>query len=133
MIHLPLFLGSLRELSSKQISNADLQPPTDKRVLKKVLARHRCAEFFTLVLSNQVKPFIFSNFFVLLSALRGASFQSHFSKGDFLQLPQQLLCVPESFSAVLSVQRNKSSSRGGGGWSGVFCYVLGTAVQISLS
>lgn len=59
MIHLPLFLGSLRELSSKQISNADLQPPIEKRVLKKVLARHRCAEFFTLVFSNQGETFHF--------------------------------------------------------------------------
>lgn len=39
-IHLPLSPESLGELSSKQISNANLQQPTEKRVQEKVLTRH---------------------------------------------------------------------------------------------
>lgn len=72
--HLPLFLASLGNLSSKQISNANLQQPTERRVLKKVLARHCCAESFNSYFQTRWKLFIFSNLFILRSLPSGASF-----------------------------------------------------------
>lgn len=52
-------LLSLGEPSCKHISNANLQQPTEKRVLKEVLTRHCRAESFTLIFTNQVESFHF--------------------------------------------------------------------------
>lgn len=98
-----------------QISNANLQQPTEKRVQDKVLTRHCWVLAINIFKPGGNFPFsLISSSSFPYPEMSHCWFYSHFSKGCILQLLQQLLCVPEYFSALLStyckrVQNKKTS------------------------